>query len=160
MIRKAALQDVPAIRAMAEIAFRDTYKAILSPDQMEYMMDMMYSDTVLERQIGTGEAIFLIEDGQGYASLKKESDTMFLLDKIYVLPDFQKTGLGIRLFNAVRDLAADMAKGPAKMHLYVNRNNTAVTFYEHIGMYKAGERDNPIGHGYYMNDYIMEIDLC
>lgn len=160
MIRKAEVQDVDAIRAMADIAFRDTYKSILSPDQMEYMMDMMYSHEVLDRQISTGDAIFLVEDGQGYASLKKESDELFLLDKIYVLPECQKTGLGRRLFDSICDTARQMAAGPARLKLYVNRHNTAVTFYEHLGMFKAATRDNPIGHGYYMNDYIMEMDLC
>lgn len=159
MIRRAVLEDVPAIRAMADIAFRDAYRTILSQQQIEYMMEMMYSLPVLSGQIGSGEAVFLIEEGQGYASLRKESDTMFLLDKLYVLPEFRKTGLGRRLFDAVCDAARLMASEPAKLHLYVNRYNTAVTFYEHIGMRKAGQRDNPIGHGYYMNDYVMETDL-
>jgi hypothetical protein len=45
------------------------------------------------------------------------------------------------------------------MELNVNRHNRAVTFYEHMGMHKDREGDFPIGEGYYMNDYIMQMTL-
>ena len=45
------------------------------------------------------------------------------------------------------------------MELNVNRNNPALGFYEHMGMKKVREGDFPIGNGYYMNDYIMGLDI-
>ena len=45
------------------------------------------------------------------------------------------------------------------MELNVNRNNKALQFYEHMGMRKLREGDFPIGNGYYMNDYIMGLDI-
>ena len=39
------------------------------------------------------------------------------------------------------------------------RNNKALQFYEHMGMRKLREGDFPIGNGYYMNDYIMGLDI-
>ena len=45
------------------------------------------------------------------------------------------------------------------MELNVNRNNKALKFYEHMGMRIVRERDFPIGNGYYMNDYIMELEI-
>ncbi len=50
-IRKAGAEDLPAIHDMAEVVFRQTYKDIISPEQMEYMMEMMYSMPNLERQL-------------------------------------------------------------------------------------------------------------
>ena len=35
----------------------------------------------------------------------------------------------------------------------------ALQFYEHMGMRKLREGDFPIGNGYYMNDYIMGLDI-
>ena len=32
MIRKAGIEDIPAIRKMADVAFRRTYASILSPE--------------------------------------------------------------------------------------------------------------------------------
>ena len=48
---------------------------------------------------------------------------------------------------------------PCLMELNVNRNNKALLFYERMGMRKLREGDFPIGNGYYMNDYIMGLDI-
>lgn len=46
------------------------------------------------------------------------------------------------------------------MLLNVNRHNTkALAFYQRMGMSKVDEGDFPIGQGYYMNDYIMGLDI-
>lgn len=41
--RKASVEDCGLIREMACVAFPDTYKTILSPEQLDYMMEWMYS---------------------------------------------------------------------------------------------------------------------
>ena len=46
-----------------------------------------------------------------------------------------------------------------QMRLNVNRQNKALTFYEKMGMTKVDEGDFPIGNGFYMNDYIMGLDI-
>jgi hypothetical protein len=46
-----------------------------------------------------------------------------------------------------------------KLILNVNRYNKAFTFYQKLGMEIAEEIDLEIGNGYYMNDYIMSLDL-
>lgn len=38
-IRKAVIDDIPVIRDLASVVFPDTYKDILSPEQLDYMMD-------------------------------------------------------------------------------------------------------------------------
>ena len=48
---------------------------------------------------------------------------------------------------------------PCVVELNVNRNNKAVTFYEHMGMHKDRQGDFPIGNGFFMNDYIMAIEI-
>ena len=163
MIRKATTEDIPAIRAMADVVFRRTYRDILSPEQLEYMMDMMYSEESLIRQMENDA--FYIEDGQGYASLRydgmmDDGRERFHLEKLYVMPEYQKTGLGRRLFDKIADEARIASGGnPFRLELNVNRANPALGFYEHIGMRKDRSGDFPIGSGYYMNDYIMAIDL-
>ena len=57
------------------------------------------------------------------------------------------------------DYVRSICSGPARIELNVNRNNPAVTFYEHLGMHKDRSGDFPIGKGFYMNDHIMVIDL-
>lgn len=169
MARLATIEDIPAIRAMAKVAFRHTYRDILSPQQLDYMMDWMYSTESLERQFAAGH-IFFIEDGRGYASFhpdktagpltdNKGAITTFHLEKLYVLPGFQGQGTGRMLFGSIVEKAREMAGGAIRIELNVNRYNKAVTFYEHLGMHKDRSGDFPIGNGYFMNDYIMAVNL-
>lgn len=51
-IRRATIDDIPVIQGMADVVLRKTYNNILSPGQMEYMMDWMYSGSSLQNQIG------------------------------------------------------------------------------------------------------------
>ena len=48
---------------------------------------------------------------------------------------------------------------PCMMELNVNRRNRALHFYERMGMRRLREGDFPIGDGYYMNDYIMGLEI-
>lgn len=162
MIRKAGAEDIPSIRAMADVAFRHTYKDILSPDQTEYMMELMYSSDSLSRQMKQGH-VFFLEDGRGYVSFRPDGHTpdgrpRFHLEKLYVLPSFQKKGLGLELFRTIVREASRAAGGPFRLELNVNRNNPALGFYERLGMRRDAQGDFPIGGGYFMNDYIMAMD--
>lgn len=164
MIRKATTEDITAIQEMAEVVFRKTYADILSPEQMEYMMNMMYSEQSLLAQMTSGKNIFFIEDGNGYASYRYQgrSDSgrdIFHLEKLYVMPAAQKSGLGKKLFEAIVDDIKVSSGGSPVIELNVNRRNPAVGFYEHIGMQKERQGDFPIGNGYYMNDFIMSMEL-
>ena len=165
MIRIASAEDIASIQSLAKTAFRKTYARILSPAQMEYMMDMMYSRGSLEKQMTAEDNRFFIEDGRGYVSFRPDGRTedgrpRFHLEKLYVVPEYQKTGLGRKLFETVVREAGLLAAGEGyRIELNVNRENPAVNFYEHIGMYKDRQGDFPIGEGFYMNDYIMAMDL-
>ena len=57
-IRKATLEDIEMINRLAWIVFPHTYKEILSPEQMEYMMDWMYSPENLHKQMTEDGALF------------------------------------------------------------------------------------------------------
>lgn len=164
MIRKANIKDIPAIREMANVVFRKTYAKILSPQQMEYMMDWMYSQESLLKQMTILGHVFYIDGNKGYVSFRydrklEDGTELYHLEKLYVMPEYQGTGLGLRLFNIVVESVKKLAHNHARIELNVNRYNTAVTFYEHLGMYKAETGDFPIGMGFYMNDYIMALDL-
>ena len=163
MIRKATTDDIPLIRAMAEVVFRRTYASILSPEQMEYMMDMMYSEESLISQMTSEGNVFLIEEGKAYASYRYQGKSedgreVFHLEKLYVMPSAQKTGLGRELFEAVLSEIRSVSPSNPVVELNVNRSNPAVSFYEHMGMRKARQGDFPIGNGFFMNDFIMAID--
>ena len=233
-IVKATGEDLQTIHDMAQVVFRHTYRDILSPEQMEYMMDMMYSLPNLRAQLDEGHHYYIAymspdqessthqeataphEDGApcrcndvassddsasavcnaragvlpapcGYVSVQHEGPDqdgteIFHLHKIYVMPEAQGRGVGMRLFQTVVQhvksvlqvrsasdgasaiinpelAAAQSATAKARIELNVNKFNSAVNFYKHLGMRILLEEDFPIGNGFYKTDYIMGLDV-
>ena len=249
-IAKATRDELQTIHDMAQVVFRHTYRDILSPEQMEYMMDMMYSLPNLRAQLDEGHHYYIAYmspdqetnthqerrahqesnthqersvrqenstfrgDGEscrcndvassddsasavcearasvlpvpcGYVSVQHEGPDqdgteIFHLHKIYVMPGAQGRGVGMRLFQTVVQhvksvlqarsaddgasaiinpelAAAQSAK--ARIELNVNKFNSAVNFYKHLGMRILLEEDFPIGNGFYKTDYIMGLDI-
>ena len=222
------------IHDMAQVVFRHTYREILSPEQMEYMMEWMYSPANLQKQLDEGHVYYIAyRDGKpcGYVSVQPEGIAddgrlLFHLQKIYVLPSEQGHGLGRALFDRavahVREAAhvregvhvqegahgregaeggkavgtdeaigghrsagrheaagghdtaggRDIAGGyeaaggheasgicKARIELNVNRNNPSIGFYHHLGLRILRQGDFHIGNGFYMNDYIMGLEV-
>ena len=162
-IRKATLEDIPVIRAMASVAFPDTYREILSPEQIDYMMEWMYSPESLHRQMTAEGHIYYIasldEEPAGYLSIQPEGEETYHLQKLYILPLHQGKQLGKRLFKQAITAIKELHPTPCQMRLNVNRNNKALAFYQKMGMTKVDEGDFAIGNGYYMNDYIMGMEI-
>lgn len=161
-IRRATAEDIDLIRRLADEAFRATYRELLTPGQLDYMMAWMYAPEVLRRELAAGIAWFVASaDGEpcGYLSVERQEEALFHLQKIYVLPRFQGRGVGAFLFGHAVGYIRSVHPGPCRMELNVNRRNRAVDFYVRMGMRRLREGDFPIGDGYYMNHYIMGLDI-
>ena len=50
-IRKSTVADCDTIRSIAEVAFPATYARILTQNQIDYMMEWMYSIPNLKKQM-------------------------------------------------------------------------------------------------------------
>ena len=154
-------KDILSIRNLALVTFPATYSSIISAEQIDFMMDMMYSETVLRRELEGGVTfLMLLADGTpaGFVSFGKQDDEgLFHLHKIYLLPDFQGLGYGREMFlKAEQEMRAQGAKA---FELNVNRHNKALDFYKKMGMSIDRSGDFDIGGGFYMNDYIMRKEL-
>ena len=161
-IRKATKDDCPQIRQLAEQIFPATYKEIISQEQIDFMMDWMYSISNLNKQLDDGHIYFLAYRETapvGYVSVEQQNKDLFHLQKIYVLGSEQGTGCGKFLFTEAVKYIKTVHPAPCTMELNVNRENRAIRFYEHMGMHKARQGDFSIGNGYFMNDYIMSMEL-
>ena len=157
-------EAIPLIRELAWAIFPHTYRTMLSPEQIEYMMDMMYSERALRWQFAErGDRYFILrrgEDPVGYLSVRPDTTDCYHLEKLYTLPTVRGLGAGRLLFDYAKQVASEWAEGRAcRLELNVNRDNPAVAFYYKMGMHEAGRGDFPIGEGYYMTDYIMAIDI-
>ncbi|MCD8309943.1 MAG: GNAT family N-acetyltransferase [Prevotellaceae bacterium] len=161
-IRKATTDDCALIHRMAAQVFPETYKEIITKEQIDFMMEWMYSTRNLRIQMqAEGHVYLLAYDGTepaGYVSVQPEGDDLFHLQKIYVLPRFQGKHCGSFLFREAIKYIKSVHPAPCRMELNVNRHNKALHFYERMGMKRVREGDFPIGNGFYMNDYIMGME--
>ena len=154
-IKKATTADIPLIRKLSETIWKDHYTSIISLEQIEYMLDKMYSPENLREEINTPryEYHLAMLDGKpgGYMAISSESEVNFMLNKFYILNQHRFKGFGELVFNLVFK-----GKGFRKIELFVNRQNfKSINFYFKMGFKIAGVVDNHIGKGYYMNDFIM-----
>ncbi len=161
-IRKATVEDCALIHRMAAQVFPETYKEIITREQIAFMMEWMYSTQNLRIQMEAEGHVYLLAyegtEPAGYVSVQPEGDDLFHLQKIYVLPRFQGKHCGSFLFREAIGYIKSVHPAPCRMELNVNRHNKALHFYERMGMKKVREGDFPIGNGFYMNDYIMGME--
>ena len=59
-IKKATLADIEVIRTLAAQTFLATYQHILTPEQIDYMIDWMYSSESLRNQMEKEHHIYYI----------------------------------------------------------------------------------------------------
>lgn len=160
VIRPSSLTDIPFIQQIADKTWPSSYEALLGKEQVEYMLDKLYSTSVLEDQMKKQNYFFLALKNYkpvGFCSFSNVGKDVYKLQKLYVLPSQQKTGLGKALLATVETVSKSM--GAKKLQLNVNRKNIAKRFYERNGFTVIKEEDLDIGSGYFMNDYLMEKDL-
>jgi len=157
IIRTATMNDIPVIRQIAYATWPVAYGSILSAEQLDYMLELIYSTTSLEEQFNSHHHFYISEKEEeaiGFASCNVvEPQKRWKLQKLYVLPHIQKSGAGKALLEKVISTAKDHLA--SELILNVNRNNPAYTYYLKNGFEVIDKVDIPIGAGFYMNDYVM-----
>jgi GNAT superfamily N-acetyltransferase len=165
MLRPATLSDRALIRSISERTWPSTYGHIISQEQIDFMLDWMYSDDALATQMNTGCEFFIANlNGAdvGFCSVSPEDEKVegpkaHKLNKLYVLPAAQGTGVGKALLNISIEVAK--AAGSSSLFLQVNKLNTAYTFYIKHGFVKEAEFKFDIGNGFFMDDYVMRLSF-
>ncbi|MEY4049275.1 MAG: hypothetical protein RL262_109 [Bacteroidota bacterium] len=175
-ITRAGLNDRDFIRSVSELTWPSTYGHIISQSQIDFMLDWMYSNDSLEKQMNTGCEFYIasikkengVLEAVGFCSVSPEDEedkskdaleisNAHKLNKLYVLPAAQGTGAGKALLNKCIEVAK--AAGSNSLFLQVNKLNNAYTFYLKKGFIKEREFKFDIGNGFYMDDYVMRLKI-
>ncbi|MGM5629691.1 GNAT family N-acetyltransferase [Apibacter raozihei] len=161
-IINATQEHYSIIKDIAYKTWPDTFGQILSKDQIDYMLSMMYSIEAMKNQITElNHKYFLIAEKGiffGYLSYQiNYKPQITKIHKIYVLPDTQGKGIGKKLIQEVEKRA--IKEKNKLLILNVNRFNKAVSFYKNMGFSISGSENIDIGKGFLMEDYIMEKEV-
>lgn len=159
-ISEAAISDIKQIQNIVHITWPITYGEILSKEQLDYMLDLFYSDEALKLQYNKKEQLFyMIYEGEtnlGFIGIEHNYNgkTVTKIHKIYLLPETQGKGIGKKVIDEIAELALE--NNSMALVLNVNRFNSALGFYKKIGFEVVDEVNIEIGNGYLMEDYVME----
>ncbi len=158
MIKQLEKKDLRIVHEIAVKTWPIAYGAILTKEQLEYMLNRFYSFESLSQSMGEGHLYYVYSENEaplGFVSLQFFSDGKSMkIHKLYVLPNQQGKGIGEKLFQ--KAVSIMQAKGFKRLFLNVNRFNAALQFYLRMGMQIQKEENIDIGQGYLMEDYVME----
>lgn len=155
----ATLDDIPRIQEIAYKTWATAYKNVISPEQITYMLEMMYNTQTLSKLIQQPDFLFyLINDGAGIAALELHyENTISKLHKIYILPEHQGKGLGEKTIQSLTNISQNA--GDKSIILNVNKKNAATHFYEKCGFIRWRSEVIDIGGDYVMDDYVYRKDF-
>lgn len=152
--RRAIADDIPIIYQLAQKIWREYYPAIISLEQIDFMLADRYSKRAIEEGMQRGEAFFLAyvdEEPVAYSSIELK-ESFYYLHKFYLDVSKHRIGVGQHFFDYLL-MEIDSTK-PIK--LQVNRKNIkAINFYFKVGFVIEAVGDFDIGGGYFMNDFVM-----
>jgi len=160
LIRRATPLEIEALASLAARIWRECYRDIISNAQIDYMLDRRFRQEALLRALTDEQnphwLLYLDEALVGYGSQSLASNAGRLkIEQVYLDSRSRGAGLGRELLEHMA-ATARRAKGTA-IFLTVNKNNrNAIRFYERQGFAISGSCMTDIGHGFVMDDYVME----
>ena len=154
-------EEYPVLLRLAREIWAITYNDILSPEQIEYMLNMMYAPEVVEKERSEGVVFELVKNAGtpvGFLSYGPYTPGKMKLHKLYLSASCHGKGIGSRMLSHAKEAAKRLGAG--ELLLNVNKNNVrAIKAYKRNGFSLIREEKNPIGNGFFMDDYVFGIKL-
>ena len=162
-LRPVAKSEYAKVAELAEEIWQDCYKDILSPEQIRYMLKMMYSQDAIADDVAEKTRYrFILDDEEiiGFLAWGPfiPDPPVAKLHKLYLRTSSQGMGVGSYTLNLLKRQLKDA--GYHYVRLNVNRQNTkAIKTYTRNGFQTIQTVDNDIGNGFFMKDYVMESEV-
>lgn len=162
-IKLATAANVKIIQELAEAIWPICYADIISPEQLRYMLDLIYTPNALFAQMEKDHRFVIAYEAKtpigfaSYSAKSSEQQAIFRLHKIYVLTNLHTQGIGSCLLQYI--VTQSKNAGAKLLELNVNKYNPAKNFYEKKGFSILKEEVIDIGNGYVMDDYVMALEL-
>ena len=156
-------ESLAEIRAVAAEVWPRTFAEILSPEQIKYMMNMMYSPEVMTKELAGGMHFDLLKiAGQpaGYVvySAYDKIPGAAKLHKVYLKHQYHGAGIGQKMLDHAQNQCQYL--GFKCVILAVNKQNErAIKAYKRNGFKIMEAVCVDIGNGFFMDDYIMRKDF-
>lgn len=141
------------IEKVATEIWKQHYSSILSDKQIEFMLKKFQSAKAISEQMKNGYHYVGLCDETGlagYYAIQLQEEFLFL-SKIYFCNRLRGKGY----FKKALEHMSKYNTENKPIMLTVNRFNPSVEVYQKAGFKVVSEEKNPIGNGYFMDDFIM-----
>jgi GNAT superfamily N-acetyltransferase len=163
-IRPLGPGEIAIIQQLSNDIWKKVYTSIISIEQIEYMLDLIYNEDALSKQIHELHHSFILvlsnKTPIGYASFSMKSPTLpgvYRLHKLYLQPTYHGKGIGKAMMDYI--IRSIQPLGANALELNVNKYNPALSFYKKLGFSIDSETIIDIGKGYVMDDYVMKLEM-
>lgn len=95
-IRLATALELPILESLAREIWPHTYADIITKEQMDFMLNWMYSTETLITQQQAGHEFYILQKDStdiGFLAIEQTGDEL-KINKVYVLPTAQGLGAG------------------------------------------------------------------
>ncbi len=152
-------EDIDLVSVMAAEIWAEYFIPIIGKAQVDYMLERFQSSMAIKSQIDEDYEYYLASiDGKevGYTAIVPDSNSdRMMLSKIYLKSSLRGKGVGAALLDFVEGKCISADKNT--LWLTVNKKNSASIYWYQARDFKVvNETRADIGHGFYMDDYILE----
>jgi GNAT superfamily N-acetyltransferase len=160
--KKATENDIPLLQDLAMKSWNSAYAKILSKEQIDYMLEEMYSEIEISNHLKNPNYDYYLilynNVPAGFIGFEfhYEKETT-KLHRIYLLEEFKGKGLGKKGLDFLKEKVSETSD--QRIILNVNKDNLAKKMYESQGFKIYHEEIFDIGNGFVMDDYLLEYVL-
>ncbi len=162
--KKIEISDWAKIQKIAYKTWPITFGQVLPKEQINYMLQLIYNEDSLKKQILEKGHIFILAENEtqsvGFASyeLNYNSASQLMIHKLYLLPGSQGSGIGTQFLNLLSQIAKQNNITRLRLKVYY-QNDKAIGFYEKYGFAKTGIESTDTGNNFIILDNIMVKEL-
>lgn len=168
ILKRVQLADLPKLQQISRTTFSDTFGSENSASDLAAYLETAYSESQLAAELTNPESAFyfvlLADQVAGYlkvnwgqAQSEQLGATGFEIERIYILPQFKRHGLGRFLYQT----AVHQAEQAGKEFIWLGvweHNYPAQAFYKKLGFYQVGQHTFTLGEDP-QTDLLMRRDL-
>ena len=141
-VRTASERDLAKVSVLLAEPWHATYDALYGVDKVSEITVRWHSVPALKAKLERKDSEFVVADngkelaGMGYVAMSKDRPKTAFLHQLYVLPRYQRQGIGRDMFAELETCFPD---ANAMLLEVEPRNEAAVAFYHAHGFIKVGE---------------------
>ncbi|PEL14040.1 GNAT family N-acetyltransferase [Bacillus sp. AFS017336] len=163
-VKKCNLEDSHLLQEIGYETFNETFKDQNTEENMIAYLENAFNLKQVEKELSNLSSKFFFvyfhDEIAGYlkvntsdAQSEEMGEESLEIERIYIMKNYQKHGLGKYLFNTAMEIALELNKKKIWLGVW-EKNENAISFYKKMGFVQTG------AHSFYMGDeeqidYIM-----